>query len=307
MLLVVVIVLNRFRGQSLSWYSPLSPSLIAVVATAFLITSFLQACGNWFEKWPAVLEALEGSHIVTTIVFVFVLSFSYIAAPNSLLNETAVAVPIVLVIHTVRYWLDRKQAKLCGTPPRGWREAVEAVRYLAVILCALVGAASKDPVLVWCAIALSVMLILKELKFRIVDEINERLDPVKARERLKIQQNVTFPFAVAKVFLGHFFKSMIYIGVGFALLFENLALVDKPGALVIRSESSSGIAFLDYLYFSLGLIHHNAYGDVTPVSAIAKALAGLEQVISSIMLTLVIALLIESINTRYRRAETLAG
>lgn len=155
-------------------------------------------------------------------------------------TEAGAALAMIAVIHTLRAYFERSMDPFHKTQSATVRYGFDALANLSTIIFAIFALARGDLLYVLMAAAFSLMMILKELKFRVDDDV-EHVDPsvlatIKDKQK-RILQNRR---AKRRDFFANYIKSYFYIIVGFALLYGVAGHFQQDAAAAIADNGTNG-------------------------------------------------------------------
>jgi hypothetical protein len=167
-------------------------------------------------------------------------------------KEAAWALAMVAAIHAMRVHFDRAMDPYHRTWSASLRYVIDAVANLSTILFALFATAEGNRLLVVVAFGFGLLLILKELKFRVGDDV-EHVDPGSvATIKDKGKRLLHARRAQRRDFFSNYVKSYFYITVGFAILYRVLAVFSSDARVAIADNGSSGLSpGWDALWFAV--------------------------------------------------------
>ena len=271
-----------------------NPSVLAewlpVAAIAFSISSSVYAIVNpglaerIYNKYPIRAEFTALTHYVVVIFFLAcVLAWR---AASHLRSDFWIVFWLVAFFHGLRWILDSIESLLEGDYPSFWPDIFDTAANFSVVLLASSTIERKFDIYSIIALGLSAALISKEIFFRLWIDVHIRLG---TRNEGRV-----FEIEAFQALIGRFIKSVAYITIGFALIYSNIRQIDSAKeSFYIDRTRESGDRLTDFLYYSVALMHQNSYGDISPISILAKALSSLEQFVSVIMFGFVLVLTIE--------------
>lgn len=227
--------------------------IILTIVAIFVIGSYLHGTKNSRRsaQFPPNMRLLRFYYAATGL---FALCVIGIGARASALSwkEAACALVMVAAIHAIRAHFDRAMDPHHRTRSASLRYAVDALANLSTILFALFATAEGSWHLAAAAFGFGLLLILKELKFRVGDDV-DHVDPgslvtIKDKGKRLLQARR----AKRRDFFANYMKSYFYITVGFAILYRVLAVFSIEAQLAIAGNGSSGLSpGWDALWFAV--------------------------------------------------------
>lgn len=227
--------------------------IILAIVAIFVIASYLHGTKNSGRsaQMPPNTRLLRLYYAATGLFALCVIGLGARASALSW-KEAAWALVMVAAIHAIRAHFDRAMDPYHRTWSASLRYVVDALANLSTILFALFATAEGDRLLVAVAFGFGLLLILKELKFRVGDDV-DYVDPrslvtIKDKGKRLLQARR----AKRRDFFANYMKSYFYITVGFAVLYRVLAVFSSDARLAIADNGTSGLSpGWDALWFAV--------------------------------------------------------
>ena len=281
--------------------------LSAAAALFFLVTSFFYVHKDaFYSKVNQPSRRVIIAHTVGTVLIGLATLDLLIAEWATLTPEMPFITISVIVVHSVRFVLDREEGReLKLNVERPSKYVFDAGANLAVIIFIVAVAHSRDATaLQWLAFVLATSLIYKELYFRLfVDVVRRRLVLNGSSLKRNTKRPISHETSLYQGVFNRFTKSLFYIIVGYGLIYmiiDRTELFYAESTDAFKTIGASTSWFVDYCYFSLFQLLGGGYGEFAPVAALPKAIAISETFIGLIFIGLVLVKAVEALPRRPR-------
>jgi hypothetical protein len=226
---------------------------VLTVALVFVGASYLHGNKNSRRaaQFSPDMRILHFYYVATSLFTLCVIAIGA-RASHLTWKEAGFAFLMVATIHAIRAYFERDMDPYHCTGSASVRYGVDALANLSTILFALFATAGGDRLLVFAAFGFGLLLILKELKFRIsddVDHIDHASLPMMKDKRKRLLEARR---AKRRDFFANYIKSYFYITIGFAILYRVLAIFSAHAGSAIADNGTNGVSpAWDALWFSV--------------------------------------------------------
>lgn len=195
----------------------------------------------------------------------------------------------LLALQLARWWLESKEDRGAGNAPIK-HGVFDLLGNLGIFILCYTATFRLNSLHITVGAFLAILNIARILKYRIYDDIYRHGIYRKGSRRYS---SPTGPgHALLRFLLDHLLRSYLYTAFSFTilqlLLMKNSLygknLVDNDAFLV---SSPSGNPFVDFVYFNVVTLATVGYGDIRPVSAVAKLTCSIEILFAFLVLTAV--------------------
>lgn len=200
---------------------------VLIFSVFFSFTSILHGFFNsYYDKKRIENRIFLKLHYLSTFLFLSsVVYYAYEGFYSSYYDIFLISF-LVFIVHSIRFVFDFLDLKRMPRFRDFVRPIADAAANLGIAVFAIVASNLRDEKIAWLAIFFSVMLILKELKYRIVDDFFLRKDGSVATSQGGEGTPSSDVMRGFHAFAGRFVKSFFYIILGFALLYMSLAVYE---------------------------------------------------------------------------------
>ena len=228
--------------------------VILIVVSLFALSSVGHACFNSFytDKRHKIAWLLY-VHYALLLAFGACLVWLLLATPSVALGDLALSAVFVALVHLVRFVTDYLDLRTRDERIDLVRPVFDMAANLATIWFVLSVLAQTRAVLYLPASFLAAMLVFKELKYRIYDDVELRPGNKRTSTQGGVGPATKPSVSLWQAFLGRFFKSYFYILIGFALFYLCLARM-LPEQTGLITDPGSPNPFLDGLGYTLAEI-----------------------------------------------------
>lgn len=200
----------------------------------------------------------------------------------------------LFVLQVARLWLERKETESTGRAPIR-KSIFDLIKNFMLFVTCYVSTFRLNRFYIAVGMILALVSVARILKYRIYDDIYRYKIHLPGSQRYVIPGEAGH--VLLRCLLDHLPRAYLYTAFSFTI-FQLLLMSDplygmqKVTGDAFQVSNPSGNPLADFFYFNVVTIATVGYGDISPVSALAKVICSMEILFAFIILTAILTTLI---------------